>query len=51
MTPDQLAELKNNPILLDRLAKKLVHDCFRNSKLEEFQGAHIHRRGKTTTLM
>jgi hypothetical protein len=35
MTPEQLAELKDNATLRKRLAKKMAHDCFRNTtKLE-----------------
>ena len=32
MTPEQLAELKENATLRQRLAKKIAHDCFRNTK-------------------
>jgi hypothetical protein len=40
MTPDQLAELKNDATLRKRLAKKMAHDCFRNTKeLEEMHTA------------
>jgi hypothetical protein len=35
MTPDQLAELKDNATLRKRLAKTVVHDCFRNTKTLE----------------
>ena len=36
MTPDQLAELKDNAALRKRLAKRMARDCFRNSsRLEE----------------
>ena len=35
MTPDQLIELKNNPVLRGRLAKFFARECFRNSKLED----------------
>jgi hypothetical protein len=36
MTPEQLAELKNNAILRGRLAKQMARDCFRNTILEDF---------------
>jgi hypothetical protein len=40
MTPDQLTELKNDATLRKRLAKKMAHDCFRNTKeLEEMHAA------------
>jgi hypothetical protein len=32
MTPEQLAELKENVDLRKRLAKKIAHDCFRDTK-------------------
>jgi hypothetical protein len=32
MNPEQLAELKNDATLRKRLAKKMAHDCFRNTK-------------------
>ena len=32
MKPDQLAELKIDATLRKRLAKKIAHDCFRNTK-------------------
>jgi hypothetical protein len=35
MTPDQLIELKSNPVLRGRLAKFFALECFRNSKLED----------------
>jgi hypothetical protein len=35
MTPEQLAELKNDATLRKRLAKRMARDCFRNTpKLE-----------------
>jgi hypothetical protein len=35
MTPDQLAELKENATIRKRLAKRMARDCFRNTeKLE-----------------
>jgi hypothetical protein len=40
MTPEQLAELKENVDLRKRLAKKMAHDCFRNTKkLENMHAA------------
>jgi hypothetical protein len=40
MTPDQLDELKNDATLRKRLAKKMAHDCFRNTKeLEDMHAA------------
>jgi hypothetical protein len=40
MTPDQLAELKDNAILRKRLAKRMARDCFRNTeKLENLHAA------------
>jgi hypothetical protein len=40
MTPEQLAELKTDAILRKRLAKKMAHDCFRNTKkLEDMHAA------------
>jgi len=35
MTPDQLIELKSNPVLRAHLVKFVALECFRNSKLEE----------------
>jgi len=32
MTPEQLADLKDDATLRKRLAKKIAHDCFRNTK-------------------
>ena len=41
MTPDQLAELKDNAALRKRLAKRMARDCFRNSsRLEEMHVTH-----------
>ena len=40
MTPEQLAELKENVDLRKRLAKKIAHDCFRDTKkLEDMHAA------------
>jgi hypothetical protein len=40
MTPEQLDELKDNATLRKRLAKKMAHDCFRNTKkLENMHAA------------
>jgi hypothetical protein len=38
MAPEQFAELRNDAILRKRLAKKLAHDCFRNTK--KLEGMH-----------
>jgi hypothetical protein len=35
MTPEQLADLKDDATLRKRLAKKMVHDCFRNTRTLE----------------
>src|SRR5262245_54505144 len=41
MTPEQLAELKNNEVVRKRLAKMMASHCFRNSILEDFHaGKH-----------
>jgi hypothetical protein len=41
MTPEQLAELKENATLRKRLAKRMARDCFRNTpKLEEVHATH-----------
>jgi hypothetical protein len=42
MTPEQLAELKDNATLRKRLTKKMVHDCFRNTKKLE----NLHAAGQ-----
>jgi hypothetical protein len=40
MNPEQLAELKDDATLRKRLAKKMAHDCFRNTKkLENMHAA------------
>src|SRR5215468_1180548 len=40
MTPEQLAELKEHVDLRKRLAKKIAHDCFRDTKkLEDMHAA------------
>jgi hypothetical protein len=40
MTPEQLADLKENIDLRKRLAKKIAHDCFRDTKkLEDMHAA------------
>src|SRR5215470_12741311 len=42
MTPKQLAELKDNVDLRKRLAKKIAHDCFRDTKtLENMHTANL----------
>jgi hypothetical protein len=41
MTPEQLAELKNDATLRKRLAKLIARDCFRNTKrLEDMHAMH-----------
>jgi hypothetical protein len=44
MTPEQLAELKTDAILRKRLAKKMAHDCFRNTEKLE----NMHAAGRLT---
>jgi hypothetical protein len=40
MTPEQLEDLKDDATLRKRLAKKMAHDCFRNTKtLEKLHAA------------
>jgi hypothetical protein len=41
MTPDQLAELKDNATLRKRLAKLMARDCFRNTVLEDFHAGKV----------
>ena len=41
MTPDQLAELKNNEVVRKRLAKLMASQCFRNSMLEDFHAGTV----------
>jgi len=41
MTPDQLAELKNDATLRARLAKRMARDCFRNTILEDFHAGKV----------
>src|SRR4030095_6598035 len=41
MTPEQLAELKNDPTLRARLAKLLARDCFRNTMLEDLHAGKV----------
>jgi hypothetical protein len=41
MTPDQLAELKNNIALRMRLAKLMARDCFRNTSLEDLHAGKM----------
>jgi hypothetical protein len=44
MTPDQLAELRDNATLRKRLAKLMARDCFRNiATLEDFHGGKFPR--------
>src|SRR6516165_4119774 len=46
MTPEQLAELKENVDLRKRFAKKIAHDCFRDTKKLE----DMHAADKITAL-
>src|SRR5215467_2359397 len=42
MTPEQLMELKDNVDLRKRLAKKIAHDCYRDTKtLENMHAANL----------
>lgn len=41
MTPEQLAELKNDATLRKRLAKRMARDCFRNTILEDFHAGKV----------
>jgi hypothetical protein len=41
MHPDQLSEIKNNPVVRKRLAKLLASQCFRNSMLEDFHAGTV----------
>jgi hypothetical protein len=41
MTPEQLAELKNDPTLRARLAKLMARDCFRNTMLEDLHAGKV----------
>jgi hypothetical protein len=41
MTPEQLAELRNNEVVRKRLAKLMASQCFRNSMLEDFHGGTV----------
>jgi hypothetical protein len=41
MTPDQLAELKDDATLRQRLAKLMASQCFRNSILEDFHAGTV----------
>ena len=41
MTPEQLAELKDNELLLKRLAKLMALKCFRNTVLEDFHAGIV----------
>jgi hypothetical protein len=52
MTRDQLAELKTDGTLRKRLAKKLAHDCFRNTKeLEDMHAAGRISEAEMKALM
>jgi hypothetical protein len=39
MTPEQLGDLKDDATLRKGLAKKMAHDCFRNTKKLEYMHA------------
>jgi len=41
MTPEQLAEIKNNEVVRKRLAKLMASRCFRNSMLEDFHAGVV----------
>jgi hypothetical protein len=52
MTPEQLTELKTDAILRKRLAKKMAHDCFRNTqKLENMHAANRFTDDEMKELM
>jgi hypothetical protein len=52
MTPEQLDELKDNATLRKRLAKKMAHDCFRNTKtLENVHAADKISDGEMKEIM
>jgi hypothetical protein len=52
MTPDQLTELKDDVTLRKRLAKKMAHDCFRNTKkLEDMHAADRFTEEEMKALM
>ena len=36
MNPDDLSEFKTKDVLRKRLAKLMAHDCFRNTRLDDF---------------
>jgi hypothetical protein len=41
MNPEQLVEIKNNPVVRKRLAKLMASHCFRNSMLEDFHAGTV----------
>jgi hypothetical protein len=41
MTPEQLADLKDDATLRKRLAKLIARDCFRNTVLEDFHSGKV----------
>ncbi len=43
MSPDRLAELKDNDLLRKRLAKWMAQFCFRNTTLEELHAGLLFR--------
>lgn len=51
MTPSQLAELKSNEVVRKRLAKRMAHDCFRNTKLEDLHAAGQISQDEMKALM
>ena len=52
MTPEQLAELKEDVTLRKRLAKKIAHDCFRDTKkLEDMHAAGEINDEEMQTIM
>jgi hypothetical protein len=46
MNPDDLSEFKTKDVLRKRLAKLMAHDCFRNTRLEDFHSG-IYPSSKT----
>jgi hypothetical protein len=41
---DSLNEIQHNEAVRKRLAKLMAHDCFRNTKLEDFHSVVENRR-------
>jgi len=46
MNPDDLSEFKTSDVLRKRLARPMTHDCFRNTRLEDFHSG-IYPSSKT----